>query len=624
MSPRRRGSIRLWQTELFIVVIVVAMLVLSGSLSAGLKSTLTQMTETTELRNASALAQQLQVDFPLSGGGGGIDPLGDVLTRYREIYGGGIWVYDAEGRLVESAYDESPGDPVLEAARTGGLEQTSYVASDLTADGYVVAAKALRGAGMRTEGVVVTSGSVDLPVAILGALRDRLWVTFWISLVIAGLLGFGFSQLISRRIQAMSDAAAAMAAGDFEQRLPTGLVPDEITDLAVSYNSMAATLGDAFGAIQESQRQIAAVVESMAEGVLAVDAGAIVRVANPEAVRLLGLAETGAAGISADDLCEVPAVCEIVHAGLAGKHSSTTAEIGNCVVLLHSTPLLDADGQVNGAVVLLADVTERHRLEDAQRRFVADASHEMRTPIAAIKGMLELLEDGAKDVPEVRDDFIRTMQLEIDRLGRLVADLLTLARLEAGSLHLQLTSEAASDLLGSVAAVLHPLAEQAGVTLAVDLPDPSVHALADRDRIVQVLLSFTDNALKHSPRGTTVHLRAARAGERRALRGRRRGTGHRRRAGDARVRAVLPHRRRAGRRRWHRTRTRHRQGDHRGSRLDDRGALRAGSGHRVRVRTAVHRTLTGPQPPPNPRSGEAADSLLGEPSEGSEVRPQEA
>ncbi len=70
----------------------------------------------------------------------------------------------------------------------------------------------------------------------------------------------------------MSDAAAAMAAGDFEQRLPTSLVPDEVHDLAMSYNTMASTLGEAFGELQESRRQIAAVVESMAEGVVAFDA----------------------------------------------------------------------------------------------------------------------------------------------------------------------------------------------------------------------------------------------------------------------------------------------------------------------------------------------------------------
>jgi PAS domain S-box-containing protein len=512
MAERRRGSISLWQTELFIVVIVVAMLVLSGSLSAGLRSTLTQITETTELRNASALAQRLEPEFPLQAGGSAT--VRDVVNEYRDIYGGGIWVYDAEGTLLESAFDTDPGDAVLESARLGALdEREAYAASTLRPNGWVVASKTLRGDAGDVEGTVVTASSVEQPVAILRALRDRLWVTFWVSLVIAGLLGFGFARLISRRITAMSDAAAAIAAGDFEQRLPTGLVPGEVQDLAVSYNTMAATLGEAFGEIEESRRQIAAVVESMAEGVVAFDSDGVVRVTNPEALRLLGAPEGDLIGAPLETIAAESEVVSVVRAGLQGESTAETVALGHCIVLLHCTPLLEETGEVDGAVLLLADVTERHRIEDAQRRFVADASHEMRTPIAALKGMLELLADGAKEVPAVRDDFISTMQVEVDRLGRLVADLLTLARLEAGSLELTLAPEFVTDLLGGVSAVMQTLAEQADVRLSVEIADEELRVLADRDRIVQVLLSFTDNALKHSAPGSTVHVRVARAGE---------------------------------------------------------------------------------------------------------------
>ncbi len=505
--PRRRGSIRLWQTELFVVVIVVAMLVLSGSLSAGLRATLKRLTETTELRNASALAQRLGPEFPIELSG--TSRIRELVTEYRDIYGGGIWVYDRDGALLESGYDTNPGEPVLESARLGALDaQSSYAASDLRPNGWVIASKSLRGEDGRVEGVVVTAGSVDQPVAILRALRDRLWVTFWVSLAIAGLLGFAFSQLISRRIKAMSEAAASMAAGDFQQRLPTGFVPDEVHDLAVSYNAMASTLGEAFSELQESRQQIAAVVESMAEGVVAFDAQGLVSVTNPEAVRLLGASEHLLPGSPAEQAVTSPEVLEVVRSGLQGHREVGAVPLGERIVLLHCTPLLDAEGQVDGAVLLLADVTEQRRIEDAQRRFIADASHEMRTPIAALKGMLELLEDGAKDVPEVRDDFIHTMQIEADRLGRLVADLLTLAQLEAGSLRLRKTPELAAELLGDVARVMHPLADQVGVTLAVDVEDPEIRVQADRDKIVQVLLSFTDNALKHSPEGSSVHLRA--------------------------------------------------------------------------------------------------------------------
>lgn len=510
-ARRRRGSIRLWQTELFVIVIVVAILILSGSLSAGLKSTLKRMTETNELRNASAFAQRIGPEFPL--GAGGTQQVREVIAEYRDIYGGGIWVYDDRGELLESAYDAAPLSGVLESARLGALGQDgSYAMSDLRPSGWIVAGKPLVGRDSETYGAVVTASSADAPAAILKSVRDRLWTTFWTSLIIAGLIGFAFSELIARRIRAMSDAAAAIEAGDFEQRLSTSLVPDEIQGLADSYNSMASRLGEAFNAIQESQRQIAAVVESMDEGVIAIDARQCVRVANPEALRLLGVTEPDVIGAELQALTTSEDVLAVIAAALEAHSATRTAHLGRFVALLHCTPLLDAADQVEGAVLLISDVTEQHRIEDAQRRFVADASHEMRTPIAALKGMLELLADGAKDDPEVRDDFIATMQTEADRLGRLVADLLTLAQLEAGNLRLRLTPEYASDLLGDVSRVMQTLAEQSGVTLSTEIDDPEVRAHADRDRIVQVLLSFTDNALKHSPSGTTIHLRATRHG----------------------------------------------------------------------------------------------------------------
>lgn len=506
MQARRRGSIRLWQTELFIVVIVVAILILSGSLSAGLKATLTRMTETTELRNASALAQRVEPTLPI--GIGGTALVRGVLTEFRKIYGGGIWVYGPEGDLLESAFDTAPTDAALESALIWGLDQsTSYVTSDLRTNGWVIAAQQVKGPDDTFEGVVVTASTADQSAAILRSVRDRLWVTFWVSLVIAGLLGFGFSEIMSRRMREMSDAAAAMAAGDFKQRLTAGFVPDEVQDLAESYNQMAAKLGEAFGEIEESRRRIAVVVESMAEGVLAFDAEGVVRVANPEAARLLAVRPEEAAGMTVDDLTANAEIIGAVRSALSADSTVRTVSLGERMILIHCTPLLEEDGAVDGAVLVLSDVTDRHRMEAAQRRFVADASHEMRTPIAALKGMLELLEDGAKDVPKVRDDFIHTMQMEADRLSRLVGDLLTLARLEAGNLKLELAPEPAAELLDEVACLMRTLADQSDVALLVEAPT-GVSVMADRDRVTQVLVSFTDNALKHSPAGTTIHLRA--------------------------------------------------------------------------------------------------------------------
>ncbi|HEY5541406.1 MAG TPA: ATP-binding protein [Coriobacteriia bacterium] len=506
-----RASVRLWQTELFIVVIVVAILILSASLTQGLQRTLGDQGQAAQLRNATQLSAQLSAQFPLT-----VESLQRIRTQvasYHAIYGDSVWVYAPDGTTIASSGSSAPPSDVLTQARLQGLaDDPPYAAMSLKDGGYVVAGKAVYNPTGSRSGSVVVSGNVASALAVLDAVRGRLWITFWVALIVAGALGFAFSEFIGRRVRAMSDAAAAIAAGDFSQRLPMGLVPDEIRDLAMSYNRMASKLGEAFSAIRQREGEITAVVESMAEGVIAFDPEGTVRVINPEAKRLLGDPQVDLTGVPARALTGDPAVLDAIGAGLAGAAASTVAQLGPRTVLLHCTPLLGAADEVTGAVLLLSDVTEQKRLEDAQRRFVANASHEMRTPIAGLKGLLELLEDGAKDDPAVRDDFIATMQLEVDRLGRLVADLLTLAQLEAGTFELDLEPESAEALLGRVCGVMRALAERAGVELAVELPDGDVEVMADRDRIVQVLLGFADNALKHSKRGDRVELRARRRG----------------------------------------------------------------------------------------------------------------
>ena len=504
---RRRPSVRLWQTELFIVVIVVAILILSSSLTQGLQRTLRQMGERQQLRNASALAAQVSAEFPLT-----VESrarLRELVRRFRLIYGDNIWVYDRDGTLIDSVYNARPPQAVLREARLEGLaDSPPYTSMTLKPGGFAVAGKAIYDADERRAGSVVLAQPVDTSLAVLNAVRGRLWVAFWVSLIVAGLLGVGFSEFIGRRVRMMSKAATAIAAGDFDQRLPTGLVPDEVHELAEAYNQMAVQLGAAFSALREREQEIAAVVESMAEGVVAFDAEGTVRVVNPEAGRLLSVNTAEAVGGTVESLCTEERCLEAVGQGLAGQAVSGIADLGDHTVLLHCTPIPGQADEPGGAVLILSDVTEQKRLEEAQRRFVANASHEMRTPIAALKGLLELLTGGAKEDPQILDDFLKTAQLEVDRLGRLVEDMLTLAQFEAGTVVLHQDALPVAEMLGEVAAVMHPLAERGEVTLAVSLPDGDVDVVCDRHRIVQVLLGFVDNALKHTAKGGHVTLTA--------------------------------------------------------------------------------------------------------------------
>jgi signal transduction histidine kinase len=504
VARRRRPSVRLWQTELFVLVVVVAMLILSVSLSQDLQRTLRQLGESDRLNNASALAVQLGSDFPITDATR--PTLLDQIHQFRLMYGDDVWVYDAAGALIQSAAGAGPGAAVLAQARLAGFNDSPpYSSMTLEPGGYSVAGKAIYDRTGAKVGSVVIASTVDRSLAVLDAVRDRLWITFWVALTVSGLLGFGFAEFIGRRVRRMTKAAAAISAGDFDQQLPTGLVPDELFELAESYNRMAVTLGKTFSTLHAREQEIGAVIESMGEGVVAFDPEGAVRVINPEAVELLGLGRSPAevAGEHVTGITGDPVIVGLVERGLAGSAATGTAALGERTVLLHATPIPSAGGEggapMGGAVLLMGDVTEQKRLEEAQRRFVANASHEMRTPIAALKGLLELLNGGAKEDAAVRDDFLKTMAQEVDRLGRLVSDLLTLAQLEAGNLTLHREPVPVAALLADVVTVMRPLAERGGVALTAATVDGSLEADADRDRVVQVLLGFIDNALRHTP-----------------------------------------------------------------------------------------------------------------------------
>lgn len=506
-------SVRLWQTALFITVVLVATTILSFTLFQSLEHSIREVTQSALRKDAIELAQSLGPYFPVTE-----ITRSQLRTRvvsFADVFEDDVWVYDGRGQLVERWQTRSQPAERLKEAKAAGLgSDTTYAFVEYgLKTNIAIASRAVYDNKGRKVGAVVVADQGAEPLSILNAARDQIRVTFLIAVAVSGLLGFVFSEVIRRQIKQLSDAAIAIAEGDFGKRLKPGRLPDEIGELAESYNRMAARLGDAFAAITGQEREIAAVVEAMAEGLLAVDSRRIVRHANPVAAELLGVPLDALTHRPVDEVVQAEELLGPIDAALSGEHVSETITLGPRILLLHATPIAPSEGLgPGGAVLLLRDVTEQKRWEQAQRQFIATASHEMRTPIAAMKGFIELLEGGAKDRADVRDEFLGTMQAEVERLQRLVGDLFTLAQLDAGRMRLNLRPQPVEELVGDVVAVMGPLADDAGVRLETDLAPGTPQVLCDRDRIVQVLMGFVDNALKHSKDAHEITVYARRNG----------------------------------------------------------------------------------------------------------------
>lgn len=388
-----RLSIRIQQTALFVAVIVAAMLVVTSWIAGELDRSIRDVVRTEQLRDASSLSDVFGASWPLTPES--TAELRDQVDRNAASFEDDVVVYDASGTVVASVRALGlPAAAFEEARRVAWEEGRPYGVADLAGSKAVIASRVIYDRASRKVGVVVVANPATRARELLATARNQLAVAFWVALAISGGLALAFSDLITRQVRRLSDAAIAIADGDFERRLPRRALSDELGDLSASFNRMAEQLGEAFETLQAA--------------------------------------------------------------------------------------------------------------ELAQRRFVANASHEMRTPIAALKGSIELLEDGAVEKPEARDRFLHTMHVEVDRLQRLVDELFTLAQLDSGRVVLDLAPAAADRLVTDVGVIMRPLATDAGIELAVETPAAGVTASMDRDRVAQVLLGFVDNALKHTPSGGTV------------------------------------------------------------------------------------------------------------------------
>lgn len=334
----------------------------------------------------------------------------------------------------------------------------------------------------------------------IAIVRRRVIIAMIVVLGLAALAGIALARVIGGRIQRLASTAATLAAGDLSARAPR-VAPEELATLGESLNGMAGRLESLVAEITDERDRDRALVASLAEGVVVVGPDDAVAVANDAAGRLLGLRERADA-IRLDDLPApvAGAVRAVREPGAPAVERRLVSLPGGAELEVHASSVGAAGA---GTVLTLRDVTEQRRLERARRDLVANVSHELKTPIAALKGFLELLEG---DVGERhRREFLASMSQETARLERLVEEQLQLARLDAGALPLEREEVDLGALAAEVVAPRAPLAEREGVALGVVLTEDGPAVVdADPARIEQILLILLDNALRHTPAGGRV------------------------------------------------------------------------------------------------------------------------
>jgi len=413
----------------------------------------------------------------------------------------------AGGGMIE----RSPAtDALLEEARAGTIAKTSRY--DAVAGKRILVVAAPVGPADQLAGIVrVTADTVESDAELA---RSQRWLLFgFLAWAVAALAaGRAVASRLARPVVDLSLAAVRLADGDVSTPIPTAEAA-ELAQLAEAIGSLREQLVERGLTIGRQGTQQEAVLGSMIEGVLAIDARQRVVGINRAAAELLAVDPARAIRRPLQEIvrnpdlrrfalraidCREPVEDDLL---LRGPRDRT--------IRLRGTALRDLSGE-GGAVIVLNDVTDVHRLENVRRDFVANVSHELKTPIASIKGFVETLLDGAIDDPVDTRRFLGIIARQADRLASIIEDLLALSRIEQseGTGNLPRESVRMADLLSAVTVDCLPRAEDRSIRLDVAC-DESVEAKVNAPLLEQALINLVDNAIKYSDPGRTIRIGVA-------------------------------------------------------------------------------------------------------------------
>ena len=332
-------------------------------------------------------------------------------------------------------------------------------------------------------------------------------------LAISVLLSFLLSKTILTPIERLTEGAERVAHGDFSHKIEVAS-RDEIGVLTGTFNHMARQLKTTLEEVENERNKLGTLFLHMTDGVVAFARDGAVIQSNPAAERLLGRAIPVGGEVDYDALFAPIAPLQGVLAVEQPGYLDGTLEVGGKSLELRLTPF-DRE-RLGGVLVVIHDVTERRRSEQMQREFVANVSHELRTPLTNIRSYAETLSDGAGDLPPaIQQNFLGVILNESDRMTHIVQDLLTLSRFDSGRSELNLRPFDFARAVEEVYSAVLMDAQRHGHQLSLEAEEGLPPITGDRERIVQVMMNVVSNAIKYTPDGGRISIRAGRRGEER-------------------------------------------------------------------------------------------------------------
>ncbi len=327
-----------------------------------------------------------------------------------------------------------------------------------------------------------------------------------IAAVIAILLAIYLARTTTEPVKRLTQMSKRMAEGELDQTVSIAS-RDEIGELARAFNRMAARLKEMVDLLTAERDKISAILSNVADGILVVDEERRVSMVNRAAEEMFHFSQSEILGHTFIEALHDHEIDEILQKCLRTGEQQTglvKIEPGKQFLGVIATPL---SGQ-SGSVVLLQDLTELRRLEIVRQDFVANISHDLRTPIASLKLLVETLQDGAINNDDLAGDFLNKMNVEVDRLTQMANELGTLSRIESGKMPLKREPVNLEEVIIQVVERLRAQAERGKLSLQIDISPGLPLAMVNREGTEQILINLIHNAIKFTPPDGEINISA--------------------------------------------------------------------------------------------------------------------
>ena len=390
--------------------------------------------------------------------------------------------------------------PEVQAALAGNIGQDTRYSTTLREYMMYAAVPVL------SQGQKIGVARVALPLTTVESSVNSEVLTIITAVVIAAILFILIAALIARMItkpvRQITKAAVGITAGNLGQQIEIR-TNDEIGRLAHAFNEMSQNLKTTIAAIVDERGNLATVLTNLTDGVVMTDAEEKLLLTNPAAERLFNFKKENVNGHPLIEAVHDYEIDEIVKKCLSTTHEQTAQlEMNGRFIRVIAVPI--TTGRSYSTLVLFQDLTELRNLQTMRRELIGNISHDLRTPIAGIKAMVETLQDTAIDDKQVALDFLTRINGEVDRLTQMVTELTELSHIETGKAELRRVPTNLNYLIEEVVGQMSPQAESKPVTITTDFNSNLPVIKVDKDRIRQTLTNLVHNAIKFNNPGGKV------------------------------------------------------------------------------------------------------------------------